>query len=31
MKFFSNEEFDKMFREIVGAEFICYDTLLYRR
>lgn len=29
MKFFSNEEFDKMFREIVGAEFICYDTLLY--
>lgn len=29
MKFFSNEEFDMMFREIVGSEFICYDTLLY--
>lgn len=29
MKFFSGEEFDKMFQEIVGSEYICYDTLLY--
>lgn len=29
MKFFSNEEFDKIFCDIVGSENICYDTLLH--
>ena len=29
MKFFSNEEFDRIFCDIVGSENICYDTLLY--
>lgn len=29
MNFFSNEEFDKMFREIASDESVCYDTLLY--
>ncbi len=29
MKFFANEEFDKMFREIVGSDYVSYDTLLY--
>ncbi|MBR5774043.1 MAG: sigma-70 family RNA polymerase sigma factor [Clostridia bacterium] len=29
MSYFSNEEFDTIFREIVGSEQVSYDTLLY--
>ena len=29
MRFFSPEEFDKMYREILDSACICYDTLLY--